>query len=64
MQSEHIKTSQAGALEGAEKPILGPPNSPKKQKVEKKVAPKPTAEKDAGDDAMKVPVAVKLSCDA
>eukprot|EP00957_Ditylum_brightwellii_P199623 15218185-Ditylum_brightwellii.AAC.1 len=52
-QSKHIKTAQVGALEGTEKPILGPQVSPKKQKVEKKVASNPTAKKDAGDDAMK-----------
>eukprot|EP00957_Ditylum_brightwellii_P132931 10136416-Ditylum_brightwellii.AAC.1 len=63
-QSKHIKTAQVGALEGAEKPILGPQVSTKKQKVEEKVTSNPTAKKDAGDDAIKVPVVVKLTCDA
>ena len=64
MQSDHIKTAQVGALEGTEKPILGPQVPPKKQKVEKKVASNLTAKKDAGDDVMKVLVVVKLTCDA
>eukprot|EP00957_Ditylum_brightwellii_P178968 13633124-Ditylum_brightwellii.AAC.1 len=50
-QSEHIKTAQVGALEGVEKPILGPQVSSKKQKVEEKVVSNPTTKKDAGDGA-------------
>eukprot|EP00957_Ditylum_brightwellii_P035445 2687666-Ditylum_brightwellii.AAC.1 len=46
-QSKHIKTAQVRALEGMEKPILGPQVSPKKQKVEEKVASNPTTKKDA-----------------
>eukprot|EP00957_Ditylum_brightwellii_P169113 12871835-Ditylum_brightwellii.AAC.1 len=36
-QSKYIKNAQVGAIEGVEKPILGPQVSSKKQKVEKKV---------------------------